>query len=139
MVHCTQRQLHKVRLQLKKLREYLTEVAGRAALSTAATKSEKAEAAAVMEFKPLTEEERLALEQEQAEEKRRQEEEDRNDPDQPVGDPRLWRPRAVVKWFLASKVAQYVPQLVCAVLSLSICKGYIFLLSASPSAATFAD
>eukprot|EP00750_Incisomonas_marina_P019043 INCI3201.2.p2 GENE.INCI3201.2~~INCI3201.2.p2 ORF type:complete len:474 (-),score=118.76 INCI3201.2:947-2368(-) len=102
-----ERQLHKVRLQLKKLREYLTEVAGRAALSTAATKSEKAEAAAVMEFKPLTEEERLALEQEQAEEKRRQEEEDRNDPDQPVGDPRLWRPRAVVKWFLASKVAQY--------------------------------
>jgi len=100
-------QLHKVRLQLKKLREYLHEVAARAGVSVEESKSEQEESEAVMEFKPLSDQERRELEEREAEEARLKEEEELKDPDQPVGDPQKWRPRAVVKWFLASKVSHY--------------------------------
>ena len=97
-------QLHTVRLQVKQLREYLMQVAGQAALSGSAIKQDREETKDVMEFKPLTEEERLQKVKEDEEERLRKEEEDLNDPDQAVGDPRGWKPRAVYKWFMASKV-----------------------------------
>ncbi len=49
------------------------------------------------------------------------EEADRNDPDQPVGDPHNWNTRAVVKWFLNSKVERYACVCILCVVDACVC------------------